>query len=166
LIENFLRIVSNPVDLETEGTPQNLAMTWIIELDPLQLCPQDDNLIQRYVMAVFYYSTRGGRWLECSAPTEFDDQEAIESANMGCDIIVPGGKSDAWLTPSLECEWGGVACNDDGFVNRIDFGKKQPENDYRNVILELLCFANNCASSLSFLSNRTQPIIGYLANGD
>jgi hypothetical protein len=119
-----LRIVSDPVALDTEGSPQNLAATWIIELDPLTLCPLSPNLIQRYVMAVFYYSTRGGRWIQCSAPTDFDDPEAIASANMACNIVAPGGKSDAWLTPSLECDWGGAACNDDQFVQRIDFGKK------------------------------------------
>jgi hypothetical protein len=154
LIEIFLRIVSNPEDLDTPGSPQNLAQTWIIELDPLSLCPQAENLIQRYVMAVFYYSTRGGRWSQCSAPTEFDNQEAIDSANEACDILAAGGSgSDAWLTHS-ECDWGGVACTstDQLQVNRIDIGKKQPENDDKNIILEILCLANFCASSLYLFS--------------
>jgi hypothetical protein len=167
LIEIFLRIVSDPVYLETPDSPHNFAMIWIIELDPLYLCPQDNNLIQRYVMAVFYFSTRGGgRWSQCSAPAEFDDPEAVESANLGCDIIVPGGKSDAWLTPSLECDWGGVACNDDDFLKHMDFGKNQPEKDYRHTVFEILCFANFSASSLLFLPKRAQWSVGNLADGD
>jgi hypothetical protein len=42
-------------------------LDWITIEDEAQLCPNDDNLIQRYIMAVFYYSTDGDRWAECSA---------------------------------------------------------------------------------------------------
>jgi hypothetical protein len=123
LINIFIRVVSNPADVDTEGSPQQLATTWIIDEDPSFLCPQDPNLIQRYVMAVFYYSTRGDRWTQCSAPEVFDDPEAIDEANEACMIDVPGGQgTNAWLTPSGECTWGGLGCNDAEVIERIEMG--------------------------------------------
>ena len=67
-----------------------------------------------------YYSLRGDRWTKCSAPSDFSDPVAIADANAKCDIeIIPGTGSDAWLTPSLECEWGGAVC--------FDFGREYDE---------------------------------------
>jgi hypothetical protein len=114
-------VVSNPVDVGTPGTPQNLAMDWIINLDTARLCPQDPNLIQRYVTAVFYYSTRGDRWETCKAPIDVSDPVAIAIGNADC----PNG--DAWLTPSSECDWGGLRCDGGDFITRIDFGAYQEE---------------------------------------
>ena len=68
----------------------------------------------------------------CSAPTDFTNQTAIAEANAACNITVPGGQSDAWLTPSPECRWGGVACNNFENVIRIDFGK-QPTHKRKSV---------------------------------
>jgi hypothetical protein len=122
LIMSFLEMISSPGYLEMEGSPQNLAANWLINEDMAYLCPQDPTLIQRYSMAVFYYSTEGDDWFECSAPPDFSSQESIAEANANCDIIVPGSESsDAWLTPSSECDWGGAACSESGFIERIDF---------------------------------------------
>jgi hypothetical protein len=122
LILSFINTVSDPTEVATAGTPQNLAAQWLLDLDPAGLCPQDPNLIQRYVLAVFYYSTRGDRWTQCSAPTAFNDAVSIQNANDACNIRVIGGNTDAWLTPSSECDWGGLACDGNDFLVRIDFG--------------------------------------------
>ncbi|VEU35164.1 unnamed protein product [Pseudo-nitzschia multistriata] len=128
LINIFLRVVSNPAEVDTPGSPQMLALKWMIDGDPMQLCPQDKHLIQRYVMAVFYFSTRGDRWIQCSAPppeaandaeSEAEDEQ---NANALCTIEVDGvdSNSHAWLTSGTECGWGGVGCNEEGFVVRIE----------------------------------------------
>jgi hypothetical protein len=129
LINIFLRVVSNPADVDTLGSPQQLALDWIINKDPLQLCPQDKMLVQRYVMAVFYFSTRGDRWTQCSAPPLMSDANetavavAETNANAACSIQVFGfnSSSNAWLTGGSECGWGGLGCNEDNFVARIEF---------------------------------------------
>lgn len=59
--------VSSRQDIADDRSPQGRALDWIANEDEAQLCPDDDNLIQRYIMAVFYYSTDGDRWAECSA---------------------------------------------------------------------------------------------------
>jgi hypothetical protein len=119
----FIQIVSATEDVDEEGSPQNKAANWIINEDGARLCPQDDSFIQRYVMAVFYYSTNGNRWFQCRSPE--DSGLSIPEANEACNITSLGNTSDAWLTPGSECMWGGVTCNSDqDFVEQIDFGKR------------------------------------------
>lgn len=143
LISIFVRAISNAADVDTPGTPQNLAAEWLINLDTYYMCPQDPNLIQRYVMAVFYYSTRGDRWTQCSAPLDFKDPAAIDAANARCTIVVPNGNSSAWLTPDSVCQWGGLACDEDELVNRIDFGKYGDESLEYLSLLEISDLRNN-----------------------
>jgi len=92
----------------------------------LHLCPQDAQLIQRYVVAVFYFSTRGDRWVQCSAPTTStsaaESEAALQAANTMCMLDVVGYDSgtNAWLTPDTECSWGGVGCNEKNEVVQIE----------------------------------------------
>lgn len=121
---SFLEMISNDGSLEEEGSPQNLAANWLINEDMAFLCPQDPTLSQRYSMAVFYYSTDGDDWFQCNAPSDFSSEESIAEANANCEIVAMGSaSSDAWLTPSSECDWGGAACTATGLIERLDFGK-------------------------------------------
>jgi len=113
---------SNDVLFDDPSTPQAQALDWITNEDTLTVCPGDNSChpLQRYVLAVFYFATNGGAWDQCNAPSDFNDPAAIEEANNNCDRVVtpfavPNQRvgdtsSDAWLSPSNECEWGGVAC--------------------------------------------------------
>lgn len=120
--------VSKVEDLNKAGSPQNMAFDWLVNKDAMYLCPEDDSLVQRYVAAVFYYSSIGDGWLQCSAPKDLEDPQSIEKANANCNIEVDSpdvGGTDAWLTPVSECQWGGLACRrslGDSLV-RIDFGE-------------------------------------------
>ena len=124
--EEVLRILN--VDLSDPDSPQSLALDWITNKDGLYLCPDDEAaLIQRYVAAVFYFSTGGGSWNQCNAPEDLG-LDAVERANEHCRIraatfpdLTSG--SNAWLTASSECEWGGLACLPDGSIGELSFGK-------------------------------------------
>ena len=99
-------------------------------------CPSD-MIIQRYVMAVFYYSTNGDDWDECNAPGDFGSVSSIESANEACTLTTTNSTqiflgdirgTNAWLSPESECLWGGVSCYPENSpnafnVNAIEFGK-------------------------------------------
>jgi hypothetical protein len=127
LRELLMRVIINTVSdstvVATAGTPQNAAMMWITQNDTRFLCPDDPSLKRRYSLAVFYYSTRGGRWLECTAPANFTDPASIEAANALCTIEpFPMSGTDAWLSPSDECQWGGVVCDDEGNLQLLDIG--------------------------------------------
>ena len=119
-------------------TPQFRALTWLVNEDQYLVCPDDPKAYQRYVLAVFYFSTDGDSWLACSAPEDLDDPDSIAASNDKCSITttsIPGGTrnpaflpttegTDAWLTPVYECEWAGVACRVEGkCLDRIEFGK-------------------------------------------
>ena len=125
-IADILGQVSNPIDFVAPFSPQSRSLKWITEEDSLYLCPDDPFLIQRYTMAVFYFSTDGPNWVECSAPDDLSDPNSIREANANCDLEVEIGQggTDAWLTPVTECQWGGVACDTvSGDMERIEFGK-------------------------------------------
>ena len=74
-------------------------------------------------MAVLYFSTRGDRWGQCSAAADVSDPDSVQEANEMCGINVPAGRgSNAWLGPFPECTWGGVGCNGNSNVIRVEMG--------------------------------------------
>ena len=124
-IRNRLSFVSEMISFVVPYSPQSQSMKWLIEDDAYYVCPDDPQLVQRYVMAVFYYSSRGDDWTQCSAPGDLSDRASIATANAKCNLEVDrgGGGTDAWLTPVSECNWGGLKCHEDSqSLERIDFG--------------------------------------------
>lgn len=122
-LREFYSTISDPALFENPASPQSLALDWITNHDSMMICPNDANTchtIQRYVLAVFYFSTQGYQWTSCSAPRDYDCEEEISNANSNCDRVVTRHFSNerigsldanAWLTPAHECTWGGVACH-------------------------------------------------------
>mmetsp|Transcript_3500 Transcript_3500/g.7623 ORF Transcript_3500/g.7623 Transcript_3500/m.7623 type:complete len:763 (-) Transcript_3500:160-2448(-) len=111
--------VSNSADFASQGSPQRRALDFIIDDDLQQLCPDDPTLAQRYIAVVFYYSTDGPDWTECSAPDDISDPTAVAEANASCSIRGDGSQlagDKAWLTDVTECEWGGITCDNNGNV--------------------------------------------------
>jgi Leucine-rich repeat (LRR) protein len=53
------RGVSTIDDLNRKDSPQAAALSWIVELDALQYAATHPRLVQRYVLAVFYFATGG-----------------------------------------------------------------------------------------------------------
>jgi len=103
-IISILGGVSEPVILSTTETPQNNAAEWLIGTDEFAVCPGDEKLIQRYVMALFYYSTSGDSWTQCSA------------GDVSCTAPnVP------FLAPVNECGWFGLSCDADLCITEIIF---------------------------------------------
>lgn len=138
--------ISNPSDFADQSSPQRQALDFIIDDDPLQLCPKDRALVQRYISVVFYYSTDGPNWSECSSPTDVNDPVDVAEANAACNIGGDGSQfagSDAWLTGVSECQWGGITCDVGESVVSIFFGEC-----YRCISLHLtiklcsLCYSH------------------------
>jgi len=101
-ILDILNTVSDPNLLSTSGTPENDASDWLIGQDSFTVCPEDTKLIQRYVMALFYYSTEGESWSSCG------------QGDLGCAGTV-------FLAPTFECEWFGLTCNQEDCITEIEF---------------------------------------------
>lgn len=81
--------------LDTTGTAQNLALRWLTDDDPAKLEPDDDAILQRYALAVFYFSTY--------VASEFQDDVAQ---------VQQGGWKymDYWMSDKGICLWYGVSC--------------------------------------------------------
>lgn len=91
-----MEVLSNRFDsalFNDTSTPQSKALEWIQDTDSAELCPNSRFLVQRYIMAVFYFSTSGDQWKSCSA----NDENSCQGEN--------------FLSRSHECFWGGVECN-------------------------------------------------------
>ena len=74
------------------GSPQDLALKWLLNFDTkTNGCKGLDGITQRYILAVFYYSTDGNNWFNKSS----------------------------WLGASNECTWYGVKCTNG--VSSLDF---------------------------------------------
>lgn len=156
-LKEFYSTISDPSLLETPGTPQWLALDWIVYHDQMMICPNDsnvDHISQRYVLAVFYYATQGYKWNSCWAPKDFACEGKIAQANRKCELSVTphfegtrigGNESDAWLSPSHECSWGGIACH----------GKRDPETAYTidQIDLEANNLNGEIPDELSYLKN-------------
>jgi len=132
-IRELMSTISDPVLFDNPATPQAQALNWITNEDAIvpTLCPNIDDqlgcvgmgmnsMVQRYVLALFYYATNGDTWAQCSAPDDVNDPASVAAANEACNRVVTSFgvdnervgdlSSDAWLGPVNECEWGGVAC--------------------------------------------------------
>lgn len=105
-----LESVADPTDIRDISTPQGLATSWIINEDEFKMCPDDRRLIQRWTVAVVYYSMGGNNWFECSA----------ESPSCGGRVPFLGDKR--FLSEYHECQWAGVSCNTRNRIIEIEFG--------------------------------------------
>jgi hypothetical protein len=90
------------------STPRYEALKWLMVTDGKEICADDENLIQRFVLALLYYSTAGDTsWNKCSQnPTK---------------APCPAGQ-ERFLSSADECSWDGITCVD-GKVTNINLGR-------------------------------------------
>lgn len=114
-ILNLLDSAADPVLIRDITTPQGQATEWLLGEDPRKLCPDDGiKILQRWVLAVIYFSTGGDNWLQCS-----NSLGALDD----CGVEEPFEAKQRFLSAFHECEWAGIECNDLLCVTEIEFGK-------------------------------------------
>jgi hypothetical protein len=127
LIRSIVSSVSNPVALNTPGTPQFRALNWLINVDTYNVfCAADCNrnlefggVVQRYTLAVFYFSTNGDTWATCGRNSVDCVPQLTISPNDPIDTFFG---SQTWLSSAHECLWGGVSCRTSTeCLDRIEF---------------------------------------------
>ena len=69
---------------QTDPNPQKMALKWIMHEDPAKLTASDKGVIDRYILAVFYYGSN--------------------------DSTDGWTKNDNWMTGKGTCSWAGVQC--------------------------------------------------------
>ncbi len=105
-----LSSISTEVQLMTPGTAQYKALRWLYHDDPAgRRDINDKRLFQRYIAAVFYYSTSEGRgWHDCYPG----------------DVACTSNSKREWFSPWDECDWYGfIQCDGEGFVTRFIISK-------------------------------------------
>lgn len=115
LIRQLVATVSDTVALNTPGSPQFRALDWLINVDTYNVfCAADcsrnrqyGGVIQRFTLAVFYFSTNGDTWLTCGRNSPNCLPQLSISPN---DPIQVFRGSNTWLSSTSECLWGGLAC--------------------------------------------------------
>ena len=120
---------SQPV-LDTVGTAQNLALRWLTDDDPARLETDDDAVLQRYALAVFYFSTY--------VASEISDQSTGNGELKG------GWKNnDFWMSEKGICLWFGVSC-----PPHLKNGVKETRYNENSDILALNLTNNNIRGTI------------------
>lgn len=109
-IFEILQNITNVEMLTNLSTPQGKAFDWLINEDGAFLCPDAPKLIQRYVLAVIYYSTGGDQWIQCS------------KSSVDCGNNAPFVNKTSFLSSENECTWAGISCSESLCVTQIEFG--------------------------------------------
>jgi len=109
LSEN-LNLLPDDFRLDNEASPQYLAADWIANEDESSPEVGTNQFLQRYILAVFYFSTGGDEtWEDC------------HRNDPRCTV------GFSWLRGSQpECKWYGVRCDEPGKVTRILIGQATP----------------------------------------
>jgi len=95
----ILFAVSGDEVFASPDSPQSQAYNWIVNLDPMMLCPDSSELIERYILAVLSFSLSSDSWPKCPSSADCD--------------------SSMFLSGSDVCEWDGIVCNSSGSVTSL-----------------------------------------------
>ncbi|KAL3909737.1 MAG: hypothetical protein SGILL_007969 [Bacillariaceae sp.] len=119
LYRNYFADELNSTLVYEQGTPHYMASEWIMNEDPAQLDVDSPRLLQRYMLAFWYYHTTNmtqSPWRSCNPPGPGDDDSCVfqEFGRGQGDAIVytevPG--SVRWMSSQDECQWQGTICGD------------------------------------------------------
>jgi hypothetical protein len=114
----------------TEDSPYGRAAKWIMEEDERKLSPFDESLIQRYLLAVFYFiTTSNGEslWRSCNPDFTNSSNEICDfetyTINEEEEVEYIPKPSYRWLSKVHECDWAGNLCDDSSTTRAIDLRK-------------------------------------------
>ncbi|CAB9501355.1 receptor-like protein kinase [Seminavis robusta] len=96
-----------PENDEPEPTqPKFKALDWIVFEDPLQLNPDANNVLQRFIVVLTYFQTsQVSDWLHCGPSTTANDA-SCRIEYFSSDLL-----GSWWLTGVHECQWAGILCD-------------------------------------------------------
>ena len=147
--ENVMAGNADNLDEDDPILPYRLAMSWILEKDIRRLQKDSPNIIQRYLLALLYYSTDKEKdWKYC-APLDEGVVETNENTLCEAEMYDHDGEpfnktARRFLSGAHECDWYGVDCpGGDQFVRVVEMSELCASH-FRNGLLSrmvlLLCF--------------------------
>lgn len=120
--------VVGEASLADPKSPSARAADWIINEDPMQLLPEADNLIQRYLLVQFYLATTEDRpWLACNPPIADENNTCVfpRLAQVYPEITYENITWGRWLSDSHECSWAGILCDEFNQTRAIELAGQQ-----------------------------------------
>lgn len=105
VIFDYLSSLSGKEAIDDIEHPAFMASSWIADEDRIKVCPGDPNFTQRYILALLYFSTSGDDWVRCTR------NSTTECAK------------NRFLSDFNECNWGGVTCDSQQRVTKLNLGK-------------------------------------------
>ena len=108
LIFSCLVHSSSLIDLLDPTTPQYRAMKFLTDDDDPGLCPDDPNIVQRFVLAVVYFQMGGDNWTLCGR----SDLIACRGLNL-----------TPWMSNRHECQWYGITCDHRFQINEFSLSE-------------------------------------------
>jgi len=114
-------IFGSQVDDE-DNTPYSQAMDFIVNVDNMQLDDFSPNLVQRFVLALFYFKTsEKAPWASCNPPVlELNETSECPlydftrgnttDTTFDTSWIYSGKNSSRWLSDEHECNWAFIEC--------------------------------------------------------
>ncbi|KAL3911984.1 MAG: hypothetical protein SGILL_007068 [Bacillariaceae sp.] len=119
LYRGFFADELNSTLVYESGTPHFAASEWIMNEDPAQLDIDSPRLLQRYMLAFWYYHTTNmteSPWRSCNPPGPGEDDSCVyqEFGRGQDDSIVYEEIPDRvrWMSSQNECDWQGAICGD------------------------------------------------------
>lgn len=122
---------SGAAAVATPNSPARRALDWILDEDPFRLTTADRTIDvqQRYIMAVFYFTTLGEHWTanrRGKRKLQGDNNTSATSVNH---IVKPTNLDDHayFLTYRDVCHWStsdgktGVFCDENGNIQKLEF---------------------------------------------
>jgi len=124
----FASIVGD--DANVPETPEDRAAIWIMYEDQSRLAPTEDRLIQRYILALFYFFTTNNEertWKSCNRPL-FNEEDTCDFMRFNRnpytdEIFFEPEEATRWLSKTHECDWVGVQCDENDVVVAIELCK-------------------------------------------
>ncbi|CAB9507494.1 leucine Rich Repeat [Seminavis robusta] len=102
-------------DEQQPTQPKFKALDWIVFEDPLQLDPDANNLLQRFIMILTYFQTsRESDWTDCGPSTTANDETCWIPDVFGSESL-----ATRWLTGVHECQWAGVSYDGEKNITRF-----------------------------------------------
>jgi len=127
--ENVMAGNADNLDEDDPILPYRLAMSWILEKDIRRLQKDSPNIIQRYLLALLYYSTDKEKdWKYC-APLDEGVVETNENTLCEAEMYDHDGEpfnktARRFLSGAHECDWYGVDCpGGDQFVRVVEMNR-------------------------------------------
>jgi hypothetical protein len=141
LMDSGLSLAS---EMGTDGSAQNLAIEWIAIFDKAILDPEHPILLQRYALAVFFFSTY--------ADDDIYDYDDTDGDEVGARKLDELGWNDwgGWLSGESHCTWYGVECQTEAGLD-LDMGSVTHLNLTSNNLKGFLPYEINGLIDLQLL---------------